>query len=229
MRTITVSDNVTQITRLRAMNAYLVREQDGLTLIDTMAGGSAKQIIAAAQALQAPIKRIALTHCHSDHIGSLDDLHAQLPDAEVLVPGRDARISAGDRSLLPGEGDRRIKGGWPKVASKPDALLEGGETVGSLRALASPGHTPGHIAFFHTQDGTLICGDAFQTLGGVTVAGQPNWRFPLVKLATWDPERALQSAKELRALAPSALAPGHGRPVRDPTEEMDAAIAKGRR
>ena len=211
------------------MNAYLVREQDGLTLVDTMAAGSAEQILAAAAALEAPIKRIALTHCHSDHIGSLDALHSQLPDVEVIVPARDARISAGDRSLLPGEGDRKLRGGWPKVATTADVLLQPGDSVGSLEAVASPGHTPGHISFRHIQDATLICGDAFQTLGGVTVAGQQNWRFPLVKLGTWDPERSMQSARALRALEPSALAPGHGRPVHDPIEAMDAAIAKGER
>ena len=65
---------------------------------------------------------------------------------------------AGDKALEPGEGDRKLKGGWPKVKTAPDVLLAPGERVGSLEAVASPGHTPGHVAFFDTRDRAVICG-----------------------------------------------------------------------
>ena len=44
-----------------------------------------KKILGAAEALAAPIRRIALTHGHGDHIGSLDALAAALPGVEVLI------------------------------------------------------------------------------------------------------------------------------------------------
>src|SRR5437763_477831 len=40
MRVTTVRPNLTQLTRLCFVNAYLVPEDDGLTLVDTMIGGS---------------------------------------------------------------------------------------------------------------------------------------------------------------------------------------------
>lgn len=226
MRTVQLTDNVTQLTRLGAVNAYLVRENDGFTLIDTMFSGSAKAMVAAATELGTPIRRIALTHPHSDHAGSVDGLR-EILGAEVpfAVPARDARIMAGDKTLDPGEGDLKLRGGWPKVKTEPDLLLAPGERVGSLEAVAAPGHTPGHLAFLDTRDRALICGDAFQTLGGTTVAGQMNWRFPLVKFATWDPARSLASARELRALEPTLLAPGHGRGLKSPLDAIDRAIA----
>jgi len=67
--------DITRISRFGIVNCFLVREDDGLTLVDAMIPGSAKVIQAAAAKLGAPIVRIALTHAHSDHIGALDALH----------------------------------------------------------------------------------------------------------------------------------------------------------
>lgn len=227
MRRQPLTNSITQLTRLRLMNAYLVREDDGLTLVDTMIAGSASGLLAAAASMHAPIRRIALTHGHGDHAGSLDALRAKLgADVEVLVPARDARILAGDRSLDDGEGSRQLRGSWPKLATTPDQLLSDGDRVGSLRVVSSPGHTPGHVAFLDLRDDALICGDALHTLGGTTVAGVRNWRFPFVTLATWDPDRAADSARALRALRPTLLAPGHGRALREPLAALDRAITR---
>ncbi len=107
-----------------------------------------------------------------------------------------------------------------------DRLLSPGDTVGSLEVHAAPGHTPGQIAFFDPRDGTLYCGDAYATLGGMSVPARVNPRFPLPALATWDKATTLATARTLRALDPQALAPGHGRVVSDPGAAMDEAIAK---
>ena len=48
MRITSINDNLTQITRLRFVNAYLVHEDDGLTLVDTTLKGAGKDLIAAA-------------------------------------------------------------------------------------------------------------------------------------------------------------------------------------
>jgi glyoxylase-like metal-dependent hydrolase (beta-lactamase superfamily II) len=222
-----LTDQITQVTRLGSINAYLVREDEGLTLVDTMLRGSAAGLRSAADGLGAPIRRIAVTHGHGDHVGSLDQLREALGEGvEVLAPARDARIMAGDKSLDPGEGNRRLRGSWPRVTTRPDVLLQPSDRVGSLEVVASPGHTPGHVAFLDTRDRSLICGDACQTLGGTTVSGKLNWRFPFPAMATWDPELSLVSARELRGLDPTLLAPGHGRGLRDPQAEMDAAIAR---
>jgi glyoxylase-like metal-dependent hydrolase (beta-lactamase superfamily II) len=217
---------VTRVSRLGIVNVFLVREDDGLTLIDTAIPKSAKAIQAAARELGAPIVRIALTHAHGDHIGSLDELAGRLGGAEVLISARDARLLGGDKSLDPGE-EGKLRGSYPGAKTRPTRTIAPGERVGSLEVIASPGHTPGHVAFLDTRDRTLYCGDVFSTLGGVATSAKVNPRFPLPAIATWNKDIELQSARELRALDPARIAPGHGKVVEAPAAAMDAAIARG--
>jgi glyoxylase-like metal-dependent hydrolase (beta-lactamase superfamily II) len=219
--------DITRVSRFGFVNCDLVKEDDGLTLVDAMIPGSAKAIQAAAAKLGAPIVRIALTHTHSDHIGSLDTLHALLPEAEVLISSRDARLLAKDLTLDPDEPQTKLRGGLSGAATKPTRTFEEGELVGSLQVIATPGHTPGHVSLLHPRSNTLICGDAFSTLGGVATSAKLNWKFPLPATATWHKPTELESAKKLLALDPDHLAPGHGKIVDSPTAAMSAAIERG--
>jgi glyoxylase-like metal-dependent hydrolase (beta-lactamase superfamily II) len=142
------------------------------------------------------------------------------------VPAREVRFMHGDKSLDPGEAGAKLRGGFPKVDLEPTRLLAGGDRVGSLEVVPSPGHTPGHVAYLDTRDRSLIAGDAFQTLGGIAVSGKIKPLFPLVAMATWHKPTALASARTLRELQPSRLAVGHGRVVESPGEAMDRAIAE---
>jgi glyoxylase-like metal-dependent hydrolase (beta-lactamase superfamily II) len=220
-------NNLTRISRLGFVNAYLVAEDDGLTLVDTMLPRSGKAILRAAEGLGAPIVRIALTHAHGDHIGALDELAAALPGVEVLISTRDARLLHKDKSLDPDEPQSKLRGGYPGAKTHPTRTLVAGDTVGSLEVVAAPGHTPGHVAFLDRRDGTLLCGDAYTTLGGVATTNKVRLPFPLASMATWDGPTELDSARALRALEPARLAPGHGKVVESPLAAMDAAIAKG--
>jgi len=222
-----VDYSFSRVSRFGLVNAYLVREDDGITVIDTMLPGSHKAILAAAEAFAGgPIMRIALTHAHGDHVGALDKLAQALPDAEVLISARDARLLDKDKSLDPDEPQTKIRGGIPGTKTKPTAHIAPGDRVGSLEVVAAPGHTPGHVAFRDTRDDTLFCGDAFTTLNGVATTAQFNPRFPLAAMATWNGPVELETAKALRALDPPRLAPGHGKVVENPGAAMERAIAK---
>lgn len=217
--------HLTWLERYRQFNCYLVREPEGLTVIDTMVRGSAETIVRVAAVIGVPVARIAVTHAHWDHAGSLDALAEALPDAEVAFPARDARFLAGDKGLDPGERDRKPPG-MVTVTRRPDVLLSAGDRFGSLEVVPAPGHTPGQIALLDTRDRTLMAADAYSTLGGVAVSSKPNPRFPFPALGTWDHELALQTGWELRALEPSRLAPGHGPVVESPLDAMDRALAR---
>lgn len=218
------SNNLFHLIQFGTMNCYLVRENDGFTLIDTTVGGQEQSIMQEAKKLGAPIARILLTHAHVDHVGSLDALHHALPDVPVAISERDARFLSGDKSLDASEPQTTLRGGYPICQTKPTLLLHEGDRIGSLEVIATPGHTPGHLAFLDTRDRSLIAGDAFQTLGGVAVSGTVKMLFPLPALATWNKGLALASARKLLALQPSVLAVGHGRIRIHPQAVMQRAI-----
>jgi glyoxylase-like metal-dependent hydrolase (beta-lactamase superfamily II) len=201
-----------QLTRFRFVNAYLVREEDGFTLIDTTMRGAAGDLIAAAESAGGTIRRVALTHGHAlkDRVGS---------SVEVLMPELDARIHAGEYVV-----DGKLPGSWPELATSPDVWLAAGDRVGSLEVVASPGHSPGHVAFLDTRDRALIGGDVFTTYGKAAVTSHFYLRFPFAAMATWDKAADVEAARTLRALEPALLAVGHGPALRDPVAAMDAAI-----
>ncbi len=218
--------DLTRVNLWGFVNAYLVREDDGLTLVDTMLPQGAKRILAAAAELDAPITRIALTHAHGDHIGSLDAVKAAFPDAEVVIGTREARLLEKDKTLEQDEPQTKVKGDYRGAKTTPTRTLAAGDHVGSLLVVASPGHTPGHVAYLDERDRTLFCGDAYSSLGGVSTSARLNPRFPLILMGTWNRPLVLDSARSLRALEPASLAPGHGKIVSAPLAAMDAAIAR---
>jgi glyoxylase-like metal-dependent hydrolase (beta-lactamase superfamily II) len=148
--------NLFRLTRLGMINCFLIREDDGLTLVDTCLAGSASAIRKAARNLDAPIRRIVLTHAHIDHVGSTDALLEELQGVEFVVGQRESRLLQHDFSLDAGETGKRLFG-YPGVKSRPTRLLMGGDRVGSLQAIFSPGHTPGHVSFLDVRDGLLGC------------------------------------------------------------------------
>jgi glyoxylase-like metal-dependent hydrolase (beta-lactamase superfamily II) len=225
MRTIKLNDHLFQLTRFQAINAYLVRDDDGFTLVDTTLGGAADSLITAAAEAGGQIKRIVLTHAHADHVGSLDALKDRVGSSvEISMGELDARILAGEKVVA-----GKLPGTWPKVKTVPDTRLAGGEMIGSLEVIPTPGHTPGHVALRDTRDGTVIAGDVFTSFGGVAVSNHFHFRFPFAAMATWDRAKDLESARTIRALSPILLVVGHGPETRLPAAAIDTAIAQAQR
>ena len=98
------------------------------------------------------------------------------------------------------------------VAERTGATLHDArpaDRVGPLLALATPGHTPDHLAF--VADDVGLTGDAVLGEGSVFVAGQ---------LAEY-----LDALRALRAMDLAALLPGHGPVIGDPAAKLDEYVA----
>ncbi|HEX3472611.1 MAG TPA: MBL fold metallo-hydrolase [Silvibacterium sp.] len=220
MKLFEITPDIVQLTRFGLVNCFLVREDDGLTLVDTMVGGSAKGIYAAASSLNRSLRRILLTHVHGDHAGSLDVLSNKLVGIEVAVGRRESRLLTRDFRSEPGEAPARVRGSFPKVETIPSALLSDGENYGSLIVIATPGHTPGHLSFLDQRSGTLIAGDALANVGELRVTGDCPAVFPLPNWGTWHTPTAVESARKLMTLEPKKIVVGHGKPVTENASQL---------
>jgi glyoxylase-like metal-dependent hydrolase (beta-lactamase superfamily II) len=221
MRATAVTPNLTQLTRFGLVNAYLVLEDDGFTLVDTMVRGSGRALADAAG--DTPILRIVVTHAHNDHVGALRELSLILPDAELIASARETRLMNGRRDFDPGEPNAKLRG-IVEVDVPFAREVEDGDRIGSLQVVSAPGHTPGQIALLDVRDRSLIAADAYSTVGAVATTAGPYWRFPLPGFVTWHRPTAELTAARLRDLDPAVLVAGHGPAVSGPVDAMSAAL-----
>jgi len=92
--------------------------------------------------------------------------------------------------------------------SEVDICLEGGEVLeplGGLKVVHTPGHTPGSISLFSSQNKLLIVGDALN-------GRRKTLRLP-PKMASTDLTQAIDSVRRMAQLDFDSLCFGHGRPL----------------
>lgn len=141
-------------------NVYLVETGGRRLLIDAGAGvhmgpNAGKMPGNLAQAGVAPgdVDAIILTHCHRDHIlGIADaDWNAVFPNAELVVPERDARFWLQCDPATIDNQYRREDTERAQMAAAPyrgrTRTISGGEVAPGVTMVPLPGHTPGHSGY----------------------------------------------------------------------------------
>ena len=195
-------------------NAYLVDAADGPTLIDTGVSRGGRVIGSAirdAGRAPADVRHIAVTHAHFDHAGAVARL-AALTGAQTWIHAADAaalrsgdggplptfepRILAAIMRRLPSPGFRA----WPDAAEFEDGAI----VAGDIRAVHTPGHTPGQSAYlWEAHGGVLFTGDSLMNYGSIRISFfNADWAL------------AKTSARRLAELDFDTIAFGHGGPIR---------------
>lgn len=218
------------------VNAYLLTGAP-LTLVDAgpktpEAQAALDAGIAASGCRVEDVRRIILTHGHTDHFGNAAAVQAR-SGAAIYGHPADAAKFAGGRWIV-----EHIKPFFSQ-AGLPDAFLEAftdrlrgfrylfdplvkvgalndGDTVGldgdRLRVLYCPGHSIGHICLYH-EDGSLIAGDLLLeevSPNPVVEFGPTGERIPTLP-------QYLHSLRRVLLLNCDIAYPGHGEPITNPS------------
>lgn len=136
-------------------------------------GGEVDRIIAQAESMGAKITKIILTHAHIDHAGGVADLARKL---SLPIEGPQEK----DQFWISALPQQSQMFGFPNVETfTPDRWLNDGDqvTVGDqvLEVIHTPGHTPGHVVFYHQGSKLAFVGDViFQGSIGRTDFPQSN-------------------------------------------------------
>lgn len=158
----------------------------------------------------------ALTHAHPDHQGASHALCQRLNlPLWCGAADSDAMERGAIGELIPRNPVSRLVGALFTGPGHPvSKRLAEGDPVGSFTVLETPGHTPGHVAFWRERDRVLIIGDALANHPGGLPIGAKLSEPPTV--FTVDVALNRQSLRKLRDLNPALVCFGHGPPLRDP-------------
>lgn len=225
---------------LRSLNAYLIRSQGESLLVDT--GFRHPVCICAMEEALRILNvdrgrmRIFITHCHTDHMGSVPDI--MRPENQVLLSETEYRMCAGH---LEGDyweqGERRfLSEGFPMAELEqvrqvnpsriympkrmfPAGFVKDGERcrIGAWEwvFMDTRGHSPGHMSLYLPEKEILILGDhvLFDISPNIT-----NWIGVEDSLGDY-----LNSLDRISALSVSIPLPGHrgaGRGLRERIAEL---------
>jgi hydroxyacylglutathione hydrolase len=120
-------------------------------------GGDIELILDKVKELKLTLQKILVTHAHIDHAGAVGELarEASLP---IEGPQQEDQFWI---DMLP---EQSKMFGFPEAENfKPNRWLNQGDTVSvgeeTLQVRYCPGHTPGHVIFYHAQDKIAVVGD----------------------------------------------------------------------
>lgn len=199
------------------IHVWLVADEEGLTLVDAGMPMMAKGILKYMNQLEAgPLRRILLTHGHSDHVGALKSI---LSETNVPIYAHEIEIPYMEGELIYPR-RKKAEHNVAKGIVQPLQVDEQGglKAIAGLTPYLTPGHSPGHVVYYHEQDQVLLAGDLFTSKKGKL--HQPMSMF------TADMAEAVRSSSIVEKLKPKRLEVCHGNPVLHPADHLEEYMQK---
>jgi len=171
-------------------NAYLI---DGTILLDVGMDGNSMIMELKKNIKLSDLQTIILTHCHYDHSGGAGEV--------AMATGAKIAIHKDDGALLKDSTATASKLFGKKAPDiRPDILLKGGEVIGPLEVIHTPGHTPGGICLYDAATKILFSGDTVFEDGS----------FGRTDLYGGNQAKLIESIRKLTLLDVRSMYPGHG-------------------
>ncbi|MBK9746586.1 MAG: MBL fold metallo-hydrolase [Anaerolineae bacterium] len=170
------------------------------------------------------ISKHVLTHVHPDHQGAsksiCEGFSIPLLCGESDAPAMESGDMRGQipRNLITQTQDIF----WTGPAHPVERTLHEGDLVAGFTVIETPGHSPGHLAYWRESDRTLILGDVAANIDFLTLKtrlGEPPTIF------TQDIPQNRASARKLADLHPQTILFGHGQPLYDGGRFVDWAYS----
>jgi glyoxylase-like metal-dependent hydrolase (beta-lactamase superfamily II) len=210
-----ISSNIYKIEAwlLIKMSAWIVTVSDGVYIVDTGMPFMGKRILKEAEKL-GNVKGILLTHGHSDHVGGLKKI-LELKKIPVYAHEDEIKYMEG-KEPFPG----RKKAEFlvqPGIVQPLKMTNENIDTIESLIPIHTPGHSPGHVVYYHQEDQVLIGGDLFTSKNG-------QLQKPMA-MFTADMKEAVKSGRVIEKLKPNLVSICHGNDVKEPYKQIQNYLA----
>ena len=164
------------------LNVTLLRQGDRVVLFDVGSGpdfvptaGKLAEALAAVDLAPEDVTDVVFTHAHPDHLwGLLDDFDEPLFANAALHMGQAEFDYWTDPATMDSIGEDRqsfAAGAMRRLTAVGDQIArfdDGAEVLPAIRAVMTPGHTPGHMSFAvgTPENGLFVTGDFVTMLAG---------------------------------------------------------------
>jgi len=212
------------------MNVYLIEDGDGVTVFEAGVRSMGRDIASAAAQLGG-VKRVVLSHAHTDHRGAAPALRAPVfchPD-EVRDAEGDGGLHYFDYSKLNSRVARTVYPTllkrWDGGPVKIEGTVSEGDEIAGFKVIHLPGHAPGLIGLWRESDRLALVSDAVYFGDAETFKpSEPVLPHPAF---CQDHDQAAESLRKVIELGPDTVWSGHADPLTENVRPLLEKAASG--